>query len=104
MQTLRLEGSRLQGFVNALTDWGEVWAPVETAPGIFSLEVLKDVSQARPDVLRTVIPFKKLLLAPTTTMISGSFAEVAGPTTALPAGMAGGPRYSSEPMPVTSMH
>jgi sulfhydrogenase subunit beta (sulfur reductase) len=85
MQTLRLEGSRLQGFVNALTDWGEVWAPVETAPGIFSLEVLKDVSQARPDVLRTVIPFKKLLLAPTTTMISGSFAEVAGPT-----GAAGG--------------
>jgi sulfhydrogenase subunit beta (sulfur reductase) len=82
MQTLRLEASRLQGFVTALTDWGEVWAPVETAPGVFSLEALADVSQARPDVLRTVIPFKKLLLAPAFSMISGGFSEVAGPTTA----------------------
>jgi len=57
-------------------EWGPVWAPVETAPGNFKLQVLEDVSQARPAALRTVIPFKKLLLAPSFTMMKGGFAEI----------------------------
>jgi sulfhydrogenase subunit beta (sulfur reductase) len=56
--------------------WGKVWAPVEKGPGRFSLEVLDDPSEARPEVLRTVVPFKKLLLPPRLTMISGGLGAV----------------------------
>jgi sulfhydrogenase subunit beta (sulfur reductase) len=78
MQTLRLDATRLQDFVGDLMDRGPVWAPVETEPEIFALEALEDPSRARPDVLRTVIPFKKLLLAPSFTMMRGEFAEMGG--------------------------
>ena len=40
------------------------------------MQPLEDVAQARPDALRTVIPFKKLLLPPSFTMMAGEFAEV----------------------------
>lgn len=55
-------------------NWGRVWAPVEAAAGNFTLQVIKDASEARPDALRTVLPFKKLLLAPSFTMMRGGFA------------------------------
>lgn len=77
MQTLRLEAARLPDFIAALMDWGPVWAPVETAAGTFSLQVIEDVSDARPDALRTVVPFKKLLLPPSFAMFSGGFGDVA---------------------------
>jgi sulfhydrogenase subunit beta (sulfur reductase) len=76
MQTLRLDAQRLQDFIGALMDLGPVWAPVETAPGECKLQVLEDVSQARPDALRTVIPFKKLLLTPSFAMMKGDFAAI----------------------------
>jgi sulfhydrogenase subunit beta (sulfur reductase) len=73
MQTLRLEASRLSELIRRLMGWGPVWAPVEKAPGVFSLEILEDVEKARPDALRTVVPFKKLLLPPSFTMVRGDF-------------------------------
>lgn len=76
MQTLRLEAERLDDLIVALKGWGPVWAPVETELGVFNLQPLEDVSEARPDVLRTVIPFKKLLLPPSFSMTKGGFAEV----------------------------
>ena len=82
MQTLRLDASKLPEFLNGLLEWGPVWAPVETAPGVFNLQPLEDVTQARPDALRTVIPFKKLLLPPSFTMMTGEFAEVGNVETA----------------------
>jgi sulfhydrogenase subunit beta (sulfur reductase) len=78
MQTLTLDATRLPDLVEALMDWGTVWAPVETAPGMFALQAVQDASHARPDALRTVVPFKKLLLAPSLTMMNGGFAETPG--------------------------
>jgi sulfhydrogenase subunit beta (sulfur reductase) len=78
MQTLTLDAERLPDLVEALMDWGTVWAPVETTPGMFTLQALLEASQARPDALRTVVPFKKLLLAPSLTMMKGEFAETRG--------------------------
>ena len=62
MQTLRLDASQLGALTSALMRWGPVWAPIETEPGVFTLQVVGDETVARPDVLRTVIPFIKLLL------------------------------------------
>ena len=73
MQTLRLPESSYQDFLCGLKDFGTVWAPVESEPGIFRLEALGDVDRARPDALRTVIPFKKLLLPPSFAMMRGGF-------------------------------
>jgi sulfhydrogenase subunit beta (sulfur reductase) len=75
MQTLRLEASRLSELTRHLMAWGSVWAPVEDASsGAFRLEILEDPEAARPDALRTVIPFKKLLLPPSFAMMKGGFA------------------------------
>jgi sulfhydrogenase subunit beta (sulfur reductase) len=76
VQTFRLEAQRLPDLIRELMEWGTVWAPVEQASGLFSLEILDDPSSARPEVLRTVVPFKKLLLPPRLTMISGGLGEV----------------------------
>ena len=78
MQTLRLDATRLLDFIGFLMDRGPVWAPVETEEGIFTLQQLEDPSHARPDALRTVVPFKKLLLAPGFTMMRGAFAGTGG--------------------------
>ena len=78
MQTLRLEASRLSELIQHLMGWGPVWAPVEQSPGVFSLEVLENAEQARPDALRTVIPFKKLLLPPSFAMVRGGFGDAGG--------------------------
>ena len=75
MQTLRLEASRLEQFITRLMEWAPVWAPVESSPGVFNLERLRHANEARPDALRTVIPFKKLLLPPRFAMLRGEFAE-----------------------------
>ena len=72
MQTLRMNSTLLPELLEALKGWGSVWAPVERAPGVFSLEVIDDdVTRARPEALRTIVPFKKLLLKPRFTMLSG---------------------------------
>jgi sulfhydrogenase subunit beta (sulfur reductase) len=64
MQTLRMDSSLLHELLEVLRRRGTVWAPVERGHGLYSLEQLDDVSRARPEALRTVIPFKKLLLKP----------------------------------------
>lgn len=74
MQTLRLEVQRLPVFLSALRDEGDLFAPVERlAPkdgrsGVYSLERIDDVAQAHPEALRTILPFKKLLLPPRTVL------------------------------------
>jgi sulfhydrogenase subunit beta (sulfur reductase) len=71
MQTLRLAGHLLPEFLESLKAWGTLWAPVERSEGVFELAVLDDVTQARPDALRTILPFKKLLLPPSFSMFEG---------------------------------
>lgn len=73
MQTLRLDARRLPDLIRHLMTVGQVWAPVEKGPNRFNLEVIDDPARARPEVLRTAVPFKKLLLPPRLTMISGEF-------------------------------
>ncbi len=70
MQTWRMDNHLMPELVEALRAWGTIWSPVERRPGVFSLEAVDDVSKARPDALRTVIPFKKLLLKPRFTMMT----------------------------------
>ncbi len=72
MQTLRLKTELLPDLVTALGAWGAVWAPVEQAPEVFTLERINDPTRARPDALRTILPFKKLLLEPSLVMLEGS--------------------------------
>jgi sulfhydrogenase subunit beta (sulfur reductase) len=69
MQTLRMQAAALPTFVTALKAWGTVWAPVESAPGVYVLDEIDDVARARPDALRTVLPPKTLLLKPRFTMV-----------------------------------
>jgi sulfhydrogenase subunit beta (sulfur reductase) len=76
MQTLRLSDHLLPEFIESLKAWGTLWAPVERAPGVFDLEVIDDVRRARPDALRTILPFKKLLLKPRFTMLTGKLGEI----------------------------
>jgi sulfhydrogenase subunit beta (sulfur reductase) len=59
----------LPRLLEGLRAWGTLYAPVERAPDVFSLEAIDDVSRARPDALRTILPFKKLLLKPRFTML-----------------------------------
>ncbi len=80
MQTLRMNSALLPNFVDALKAWGTVWAPVERAPGVFSLEAIDDPDRARPDALRTIVPFKKLLLAPRFTMLEGTTGSAGRPS------------------------
>lgn len=72
MQTLRLARHLLPEFLESLKAWGTLWAPVERSNNVFELAVLDDVGTARPDALRTILPFKKLLLAPSFAMMKGS--------------------------------
>jgi len=70
MQTLSMKSGLLPSLLEALTTWGTVYAPVEKAPGVFQLaDVGEDVARARPEALRTILPFKKLLLKPRFTML-----------------------------------
>ncbi len=69
MQSLRMRSESLPAFVEGLKAWGTLWAPVEREPGVFALEPIDDVSRARPDALRTILPFKKLLTKPRFTML-----------------------------------
>ncbi|MEW6338581.1 MAG: 4Fe-4S dicluster domain-containing protein [Acidobacteriota bacterium] len=64
MQTLRMNESLLPSLLEVLKGFGTLIAPVERSPGVFSLEAIADVSRVRPDALRTILPFKKLLLKP----------------------------------------
>jgi sulfhydrogenase subunit beta (sulfur reductase) len=64
-----MKSESLPAFISALKAWGKVWAPVERSPGVFVLDAIDDPACARPDALRTVLPFKKLLLKPRFTMV-----------------------------------
>ncbi len=77
MQTFRMNANLLHGFLEALKRWGTLVAPVERAPGVFALAEIDDVTTARPDALRTILPFKKLLWAPQVTMLEGRGGEMA---------------------------
>jgi sulfhydrogenase subunit beta (sulfur reductase) len=64
MQTFQMDAKALPRLLKALRAWGRLWAPVERAQGVYGLEELNDVRKARPEALRTIVPFKKLLLKP----------------------------------------
>src|SRR5512139_778591 len=69
MQSLRMKAELLPTFLEGLKQWGRLYAPVEKAPDVFALEAIEDVSRARPEALRTILPFKKLLMKPRFTMM-----------------------------------
>ena len=69
MQTLSMKSGLLASLLEALKCWGRLVAPVEKASGVAALETIDDVTLARPEVLRTILPFKKLLLKPRFTMV-----------------------------------
>lgn len=77
MQSFRMDSGRLSGLIEVLKGWGPVWAPVEKGRGAFTLEPLDDPARARPEALRTIIPFKKLLLRPRFSMMTGETGETA---------------------------
>ena len=73
MQTFRMDSQQLPTLIEALKDWGTIWAPVEQEHnGVFTLVEIDDGRQAHPDALRTIVPFKKLLLKPRFTMMDMS--------------------------------
>jgi sulfhydrogenase subunit beta (sulfur reductase) len=59
----------LSSLLEGLRAWGTLYAPVERGHGAYSLEPIDDVGKARPEALRTIVPFKKLLLRPCFTMV-----------------------------------
>jgi sulfhydrogenase subunit beta (sulfur reductase) len=76
MKTLTLTANDLSLLLEALKQWGTLWAPVEHGENDFRLEVVDDVTRARPEVLRTTVPFKKLLLKPSFVMLEGAPGEI----------------------------
>ena len=73
MQTFRMDLQQQPVLLEALKEWGTIWAPVERErKGVFALEEIDDVHRVCPDALRTVVPFKKLLLKPRFTMMGTS--------------------------------
>jgi sulfhydrogenase subunit beta (sulfur reductase) len=64
MQTLRMKRELLPSFLEGLKAWGTLHAPVERGHGVYAIEAIDDVSRARPEALRTILPLKKLLLSP----------------------------------------
>lgn len=77
MQTFSMRANLLPGLIEALAAFGPVWAPVERVPGVYSLEVIHDASKACPEAVRTILPFKKLLLEPAFAMLEGIPGEAA---------------------------
>lgn len=69
MQTLSMKTEYLPRLLEGLRAWGTLYAPVDRGHGVFSLQPIDRVEEARPDALRTVIPFKKLLLKPKFAML-----------------------------------
>jgi len=69
MQTFRMNQAHLPDLLEALKGWGTLWAPVERGHGAYSLEAVDDVDRICPEALRTIIPFKKLLLKPAFSML-----------------------------------
>jgi sulfhydrogenase subunit beta (sulfur reductase) len=59
-----MSSEHLPSFVESLKRWGALYAPVERGRDVYSLQEIDDVARARPDALRTILPFKKLLLKP----------------------------------------
>jgi sulfhydrogenase subunit beta (sulfur reductase) len=72
MQSFRMDTDRVPELVEALGAWGELWAPVERSDGVFVLAPIHDPGDARPDAVRTQLPFKKLLLPPEVTLIEAT--------------------------------
>ena len=78
MQTLSMKSALLGTFLEALRAWGTLIAPVEKGEDVFVLAPVGDVANARPEALRTILPFKKLLLKPRFAMLEQS--SRGGPT------------------------
>ena len=76
MQTLQMPTRNLPEFLEALKDWGTLWAPVFNGRKAFRLDAIGDVSLVRPDALRTTLPFKKLLLEPSFVMLEAAPGEM----------------------------
>jgi sulfhydrogenase subunit beta (sulfur reductase) len=72
LQTLRLHGQLLPDLLETLKTWGTLWAPIERSDNVFELGQIDSADQARPDALRTILPFKKLLLPPSFAMLEGT--------------------------------
>ena len=72
MQTLQMPSGNLSALLEALKEWGTLWAPVPSGPTAFKLVAVDDVSRVRPDALRTTLPFKKLLLKPAFVMFEAT--------------------------------
>ena len=51
MQTLRMNSSLLNDFLEALRPLGTLMAPVERSPGVFALEPIADVKDAFDDTV-----------------------------------------------------
>lgn len=71
MQTLRMEKHSLPHLLETLRQFGSLIAPIEKAPGVYTLALVEDVSQIRPEALRTILPIKKFLLRPKFAMFVG---------------------------------
>jgi sulfhydrogenase subunit beta (sulfur reductase) len=69
MQTLRMKAELLPRLLEGLREWGTLYAPVDHGHGTYVLAEIDDVANARPEALRTILPFKKLLLKPRFTMM-----------------------------------
>jgi len=76
MQSFRMDAGRVPELVEALGAWGTVWAPVERDGGMFVLARVEKPAEARPDAVRTLLPFKKLLLPSRFTLVES---EANGP-------------------------
>jgi sulfhydrogenase subunit beta (sulfur reductase) len=66
----------LADFIESLAAWGRVWAPVPVADGSYALEEIDDPARACPEALRTLLPFKKLLLRPSFAMLRGAVSGI----------------------------
>lgn len=71
MQTLRMKEGLFGDFLAGLKAFGRIVAPVERAPGVFSLEIVEDLKAVKPEALRTILPIKKFLLRPRFCMLEG---------------------------------
>ncbi len=69
MKAVKMKKENLNGFLEAIQSFGDLWGPVKSGDG-FTLEKLTDYDRIDLTALRTKIPFKKLLFPPKFSMFS----------------------------------
>ncbi len=79
MQTLRMKEGLFREFLEVLRGFGRLVAPVEKAPGVYTLQFVENLADVRPEALRTILPFKKFLLRPKFCMLQGKLGNGAEP-------------------------